>query len=242
MTRIFTKLYQVRKGSPQLKAKWTEAKWHSSGDMCMRERGDEKAAGLFRQPNETWEGGILCLWDLRQISPCAWKKYVPSATWIISAQRREIRVEWFLCCCPGAQVKPGDVHNPLPTACSRLVRIFKGRNQICHLLISLAGTGICGTAVMSSCSGRICCSCIHSSSCPFGRRGVSQTALQKGVQEGGKPHGSLGGEGGEGEFRARNQWRLVRSSHGPWTSLKKRTFFFLPTGLRDLSCISSPGI
>ena len=170
MTGIFTKLYQVRKGLPRLWERWTEAKWHSSGDTCMHERGDEKAAGLFRQPDKTWERGILCLSDLRQIFPRAWKKYVPTARWKISAQRTEIRVEWFLHDCPGAQVQPRDTHNPPPIACSRSVRILKGRNQIWLLILSLAGTESCGTAAVSSCSGGICCSRSHSSSSPLGRR------------------------------------------------------------------------
>lgn len=238
MIGIFTKLYQVREVLPQLRARWTEAKWHSSGDMCRRKRGDEKAAGLFHQPNETWERGILCLLDLRQIFPCAWKKYVPTARWKISAQRREIWVEWFLHGCPSAQVQPGDTHNPLPTACSRSVRIFKGRNQIC-LLVSLTGTGSRGTAAVSSCSGGIGCSHSHSSSSsPLGRRGWAEPPCKRECRR--EVNLTAPWEGGEGEFRARNQWRLVRSSHGPWASLEKA--LFLPTGLSDLSCICSPAI
>lgn len=133
-------IYSAVSGKEKIRARWTEAKWHSSGNKCMCEGGDEKASGLFLQPKESWERGILCLLDLRQILPCAWKKKkkVPTASWKISAQKREIRVQWFLHGSPSAQVHPWE-HIPLTQQPARSVRILKGRNNICLLLISLEG-------------------------------------------------------------------------------------------------------
>lgn len=60
----------------------------------MHERGGEEAAGLFHQPNETWERGILSLLDLKANIPmCMEKNVCQLLGGQTSAQRREIRVE-----------------------------------------------------------------------------------------------------------------------------------------------------
>lgn len=93
--------------------------------MSTHERGGEEAAGLFHQPNETWERGILSFLDLKANIPmCMEKNVCQLLGGQTSAQRREIRVEWSLHSCPSAQVQPWNTAPP-PTASSRSVRFYE---------------------------------------------------------------------------------------------------------------------
>lgn len=139
-----------------------------------------------------------------------------------------------------AVLVPRSPQAPFPTACSRSVRIFKGRNQTCRLLIFLARMGNCSTPVTSRCLGGICCSCNLSSSSLLGRRGWAKPPCKKQCKSEVNPTAPWAEKG----QKETSELEISGDFSGPAMvrGLPWRKHWFLRAGLWDWSCIGSPGI
>lgn len=121
---------------------------------------------------------------------------------LISAQRREIRVEWSLHDCPSPWVQPRDT-TPPPTASSRSFSFYEW------------GFSRAGTKSAFSSSPR--------------EKKMSQTTVQT--------PWAVKGESSEPEVSG-DLWGPATVRGLFW----RKHFLVSPTGFKDLSCISSPGI
>lgn len=141
--------------------------------------------------------------------PMCMGKKIPTTSRKISTQKREIRVQWFLHGSPSAQVQPGSTV-PSPTACQSCQdsqgqeahlpspHLPQRDRQLQHCCpVQLLGRDLILLQPFLLLSLK--------------EKGLSQTSLQKVMQEGGEPPSFLGREGEKGGSRARNQWRLGKT-------------------------------